>query len=341
MNNWSRQILETPSLIFSKEKNPLWKQVENLNPYLGVKWVDRFSPMEAVAAEWALAMAYEQLSGYVLPKRSQYLRSIALEIQRMVWSYNYLGKVFSAIGDELRKEQAFRDREICLDMLEYWSGGRVLPQLVCLGGVEKDMSLGAKQRILNLLKTLSNNESEFYLDLSEDLFLVRRMNNLMPLTKEQINLFGLDGFWKYSLGISEDFRNEMEEGVYSKYPVEFNFNGMQKRDTSDAFDRLIAVKNQLKWSRDSLELILKNIPEGDNRVQVEHIYVPSDAFVVTKVAAPSGWMYASFIYGKISIQSSSTRLARHIDELLQDVEEESKELAFYSLGIDPIQGGLI
>ena len=42
------------------EARPLIKTLEIMDPQIAVKWIDRFSPFEAVASEWALASILEK-----------------------------------------------------------------------------------------------------------------------------------------------------------------------------------------------------------------------------------------------------------------------------------------
>ena len=47
-------------LAWGREVRPLWDTLSQLPAYHAVKWVDRFSALEALASEWALARALEK-----------------------------------------------------------------------------------------------------------------------------------------------------------------------------------------------------------------------------------------------------------------------------------------
>ncbi len=86
---------------------PLWKTLEELHPSVAVKWVDRFSAFEAIAAEWVLAATFESAFKVEVPDRAQALRSIYLELQRVFWGFNYISEMFDALGDETRDPKPF------------------------------------------------------------------------------------------------------------------------------------------------------------------------------------------------------------------------------------------
>src|SRR4051812_34991451 len=88
------------------ERRPLWKTLSNLSPTIAIKWIDRFSPFEAVACEWAFAGALEKHHNIKVPPRAEHIRTIYLEIQRILWSLRYISNIFSALSDEIRFQQS-------------------------------------------------------------------------------------------------------------------------------------------------------------------------------------------------------------------------------------------
>ncbi|MCB0348234.1 MAG: hypothetical protein KDD37_05330, partial [Bdellovibrionales bacterium] len=97
---------------------PLWKTLETSNPYENLKRIARFDPHEAIAAEWGLALVYAQMSQYIAPKRGEALRTLAAELQELLWLSNYIINVLQACEEKIYVNNFFLLKEIVLDMQE-------------------------------------------------------------------------------------------------------------------------------------------------------------------------------------------------------------------------------
>src|SRR5687768_16752419 len=144
------------------EDRPLWRVLDKLQLGMAIKWVDRFSPFEAIACEWAVASSLERALKIEVPERAEHLRAIYLEIQRTLWSFDYYANIFRVIGDDIRFEEALRLREMVFEIQETLTGNRVLPQIITLGGLDRDLSLGESKKLKGIFQTLGESFNSFF-----------------------------------------------------------------------------------------------------------------------------------------------------------------------------------
>jgi NADH:ubiquinone oxidoreductase subunit D len=128
------------------QERPLWTKLQTLTPAEMILWVDRFDSLSSISSEWALAQAFEKSYGLEIPKRTQYVRSILCEVNRLIWLTTYLGRVMKALGGLTLYQEIMVLREQTLSAQEELTGGRILPQALCLGGCRRDLALGHIER---------------------------------------------------------------------------------------------------------------------------------------------------------------------------------------------------
>ncbi|MBX9766201.1 MAG: hypothetical protein K2X47_02930, partial [Bdellovibrionales bacterium] len=127
---------------WGQEERPLYACLRALRPGIALKWSDRFAPLESIAVEWAFAGALESALAIEVDQRSLALRAFHCELQNLISGCHYLYQYFVALRDLVRSEQCLYFRELGLNLMETLTGGRVLPQFLRIGGVEKDLTIG-------------------------------------------------------------------------------------------------------------------------------------------------------------------------------------------------------
>src|SRR5262249_40516365 len=135
-------LIESVRFPKGDQARPLWSYIERLTPAQMISWVDRFDSLSAVACGWALAQALEEAAQLKIPLRLQYVRTIFCEISRLIWLTTYLGRMMTVLGQGLLQEQIFILREQILVIQEELTGGRLLPQILTIGGCRRRFALG-------------------------------------------------------------------------------------------------------------------------------------------------------------------------------------------------------
>src|SRR5215208_6908753 len=101
----------------------------------------------AMTSEFAYVMAAEQLARIEVPKRAQYLRVIAAELQRIASHLLWLGTWCMDMGGALGGGATIfiyciREREMILDLFEELVGARLLYGFFQVGGTRYDIPAG-------------------------------------------------------------------------------------------------------------------------------------------------------------------------------------------------------
>ena len=103
---------------------------------------------------WGYAKAVEGLMGIEIPKRASYLRTMWHELSRMHSHLLWCGLAADAMGFESLFMNAWRIREIVLDIFEATTGGRVIFSVCKIGGVRRDITDSMRKEILEKMKEL-------------------------------------------------------------------------------------------------------------------------------------------------------------------------------------------
>src|SRR5437867_12042875 len=101
----------------------------------------------AMTSELAYVLAVEQVGKIEVPKRAQYLRVLAAELQRIASHCLWLGTWCMDMGGALGGGATvflycFREREMILDLFEALTGARLLSGCHQVGGTRYDLPAG-------------------------------------------------------------------------------------------------------------------------------------------------------------------------------------------------------
>src|SRR6185503_2303664 len=120
----------------------------------------------AMTSEFAYVMAAEQIGKIEVPKRAQYLRVIAAELQRIASHLLWLGTWCMDMGGALGGGAticlyAIRGRELILDLFESLVGARLLYGLYQVGGVRYDIPEGWAASCTETLEVIESRVVEY------------------------------------------------------------------------------------------------------------------------------------------------------------------------------------
>tara|TARA_B100001248_G_C27395734_1_gene465424 strand:- start:2918 stop:3940 length:1023 start_codon:yes stop_codon:yes gene_type:complete len=329
-------IIKKVCLKHQASRKPLWITLEKGRADYNLKIIDRFSPFEAIACEWVLSEVYSEMSQFIVPKRGQCLRVLAADFQEILWNINYLKNIFSSLEEEIYIQHCLYLRDMLLDLQEMWMGGRVLPQYLTVSGVERDFTVGIQAKLQNVLKSFEKDFMSFHNLVHQDHNLLNRMNGVMRLPKEVVQALDLGGLNAYSCGMAS-----LNHKSYGFYPELEQYSPSSDLIQNDAKSRFLIAFDWIRFNLIQLNKIMTILPEGNFDLKEKPVYEPLLGYFVSKVIAPSGPLYANYIYKKVSLSSSSTRLKPFLEQILEGQEYEDLPLAIASLAYDEEQGVLV
>ncbi len=232
----------------------------------------------------AYSQAVESLSGFLVPRRGQYIRTVIAELERIHSHLLWLGLVGHWTGFDTLFMWIWKDREKVLDLLEAITGNRVHKSYATLGGVRKDLPEGIATRLKQEMEFIQKRAS-YYLELVKtEETLVVRTKGIGRITQETARRLCPVGPLLRSTGISRDIRVEDPYAAYDEIVPEVK--------TSNDGDIASLLRLRLEEVQDSCRMVLEavdRLPGGEVRISFPRVVPRGDA--VFHVEAPRGELF--------------------------------------------------
>jgi len=239
----------------------------------------------AMTSELAYVSAVEQLGGVEVPRRAQYLRVIAAELQRIASHCLWLGTWCMDIGGALGGGATvflycMREREMVLDLFEELTGARLLYGFHQVGGTRYDVPPGWDAKVRRTVDFIARRLEEYEAMLEANAFFMARAQGVGVISRELAQELGLSGPLIRGSGVDFDLRRA---APYSSYQ-EFDFR-VPVETAGDCFARYRVRMVEFRESITIVRQALDGLPEGpiSSRPGVKS---------VGQVRAPKGEAYA-------------------------------------------------
>ncbi len=159
--------------------------------------------------------AVEEVLALQLPRRALRLRVILAELSRVHSHLLWLGLAADAFGFENLFMQTWRLREEVLDMFEETTGGRVIFNIVKVGGMRKDIDDAVLARISSRLTAMKPQIKEITDIFLNDYTVKHRLSGLAVLPEAEARALGVVGPMLRASGVASDQRlgSPMYEGL--------------------------------------------------------------------------------------------------------------------------------
>ena len=220
---------------------------------------DRICVFEPLNWNLVHAEAVDELMNWNLPERAKHIRVIMAELSRIQSHIIWYGMMSKAIGFDTGFKLAFGCRDYILDLFEHITGGRMYPAgYICPGGVRRDFTEGALEKIKKTLDKIDNMLSKFKKFDSISILARTKGLGVLPL-REAIGL-GATGPALRASGLKTDVRKDDPYEVYS----ELDFD-IPTRKEGDSYSRLVILREEIKESMKIIKQALSSMPNGKFR----------------------------------------------------------------------------
>ena len=214
---------------------------------------------------YSYSLAVEELCSIEVPRRGQFIRAIASELNRQVYTLYWLAIYGIFLGHSTMFMWPTGDRELFIDLLEALTGARVTHAFNIPGGVRNDMPEGFKDRCLRQVayfeKRLKEYEDIFY---NNPLFR-QRTEEVGILTKDDAISLGVAGSVLRASGVPLDIRQAEPYDVYNE--VDFKVQYMK---SGDSFARSMVPFLDMRESCHIIRQLLDKIPQaGEVRAKLQ------------------------------------------------------------------------
>jgi NADH-quinone oxidoreductase subunit D len=214
---------------------------------------------------YSYSLAVEELTGIEVPRRGQFIRAIASELNRQVYTLYWLAIYGIFLGHSTMFMWPTGDRELFIDLLEALTGARVTHAFNIPGGVRNDVPNGFKDRCLRQIAYYEKRLKEY-----EDIFynnpLVRqRTEGIGILSKEDAIRLGVTGSVLRASGVPYDIRKVEPYDVYNE--IDFDVQYMKG---CDSFSRAYVPFLDMKESCHIIRQLLDKMPaSGEVRAKLQ------------------------------------------------------------------------
>ena len=227
---------------------------------------DRMDYLSAHHNRHALCMCIEKAMGVEVTERTQYIRTIMDELQRIDSHLLFISCAAMDLGALTTFIYGFRDREKILDIFEDVTGGRLIQNYNVIGGVQADITADFATKVKAFCKYMPSKIKEYNDVFTNNIITRKRMFNVGTLSREDAISFGCTGGTGRASGWACDVRKRHPYALYDK--VDFKEIIYTQ---GDSFARFLVRLDEIKESLRIIEQLIDNIPEGDYKVKTKPI----------------------------------------------------------------------
>jgi len=229
------------------------KMAENMMYNEFLPTTDRLDYIASTANNYAYALGVEKLLGVEVPRRAQVIRTMLLELNRIISHLFFIATHALDVGAMSVFLYAFREREYAMDLMEEYCGARLTHSSIRIGGVPLDLP---KDWISNLISFCDKVEYElehtYNALLQENRIWKMRLEDVGVLSAEDAISWGCSGIMLRGSGVKYDIRKEEPYELYSELDFDIPVS-----DRGDSYGRYRLYMAEIEQS---IKIIRQLIP---------------------------------------------------------------------------------
>ena len=227
-----------------------------------VPYTDREDYLAAMNNNLGYCLAVEKVAELEVPERAQYIRTIAVELNRIGSHLMAVGTYGLDVGAFTPFFYAFREREEILRLLEWICGARLTYNFIRVGGVMRDAPDGWVADILKFLDVFEKRLDEFDDLLTWNHIFVQRTANVGVIPLEQALAYGLTGPNLRGSGLRYDLRREAPYLLYDRFEFDIPIGTGKKGTLGDCWDRYWVRMLEMRESVRIVRQAISQLPQG-------------------------------------------------------------------------------
>lgn len=235
---------------------------------------DRMDYIASTSNNYGYALAVEKLLGIEAPRRAEVIRTMLLELNRIIAHLFWLATHALDVGAMSVFLYTFREREFAMDLIEDYCGARLTHSAVRIGGVPLDLPAGWCDNLEKFLKILEVEVDKYEGLLTENRIWRMRLENVGTISPELAKSWACSGVTLRGSGIKWDLRREMPYGLYPE--LEFD---VPVASTGDSFGRYLCYMQEMRESIKILRQLVPMYEESESQLMAhapEYISAPKE-----------------------------------------------------------------
>ncbi len=265
------------------------EKIAEMNAYAGtMPYTDRVDYLGGMFTNQAWAMACERLLGIEVPRRAEFCRVIACELNRIASHFVGTGSMAMDLGAFTPFIHWLREREKINDIMERICGARLTYTYMRIGGVARDIDAATLEMISAWMDHFEPICSEFDRLITGNEIFVQRLANVATLSAEDAISYSLVGPNLRASGVKWDLRRDEPYSVYPELEFDVPVGLGWRGHVGDCYDRLIVRLFEIRECIRILRQAIAMIPDGEVRAKVPRVLKPAANEAYGRVEAPRG-----------------------------------------------------
>ncbi len=257
------KIVDVDVVVGQVHRGIEWLGMNRNNPIQSIYLAERVCGICSASHPFAFVQAVERAAGITPTERSEYIRVVIAEIERIHSHLLWAGVAAHEIGFDTVFYLVWRVREKVMDLTEYLTGNRISKAMFQIGGVRRDITEEQFPRIretLDYYKTIFNQLKTVFLD---DRTIRMRTKNVGILKKEDALKLLTCGPTGRASGVTKDVRQDQPYAAYADLDVKAITPDMFTGTVvGDVYDRIVVRLLEVKQSIEIIEHCLDEMPLG-------------------------------------------------------------------------------
>lgn len=222
---------------------------------------DRMDYIASTSNNYGYALAIEKLIGVEAPRRAEVIRTMLLELNRIISHLFWLATHALDVGAMSIFLYAFREREFAMDLMEDYCGARLTHSAVRIGGVPLDLPSDWIANLQKFMETLSSQIPIYEGLLTENRIWKMRLENVGIIPVEMAKSWGVSGPALRGSGVKWDLRKEMPYGLYPELDFDIPIS-----NTCDSYGRYKCYMAEMHESMKILKQLIPMYEESDTQL---------------------------------------------------------------------------
>lgn len=278
----------------------LHRSIEKISEKVGyhgfMPYTDRVDYIAAMFCNQGWGMVCEKLGDIEVPKRGEYCRVIAAELNRIASHLISVGTMVLDVGATTPFFHAVREREKINDLLEELCGARLTYNYMRIGGVAWDLPPGFVERCIEWIDYFEPAIAEYHDLITYNTIYVARLADVAATSAELAINYNLVGPNLRAAGVKYDIRRDQPYSIYPELEFDVPVGTGEVGTVGDCFDRYMVRMKEMQESCKILRQCFKQIPEGPVVAKVPRKFKPAagDAYIqVESARGDMGWFCMS------------------------------------------------
>jgi len=198
------------------------KMAEYRNYILNIPHLERPIIHDSCNILYPYCLAVEEILDLEVPERAKYMRVIASELNRCVYTLYWLGIYGIFLGHSTMFMWPMGDRELFIDLLEKMTGARVTHSYFVPGGVRNDIPANFEDVCLRQVNYFEKRIKEYADIFYDNPILIHRTEKTGILSREDAIRLGTTGSVLRASGVDFDVRKKEPYDAYEELDVHSN-----------------------------------------------------------------------------------------------------------------------